>query len=110
MKAIHIQSKVAFQKGRSLDLVMKQLEHGKEDMGNSFTDDDLIYLTHVYNFLHYLLSKFEVYLNSHQVYNYGTQGHEAFILKSQQEILKLFWLVRAMNWKKSHAVMKRGRL
>ena len=59
---------------------MKKDEHGKSDMGMSFTDDDLHYLTHVNNLLHSLFSNCEVYLNNQQVYNSnGLYGHKALI-------------------------------
>ena len=59
---------------------MKKDEHGKPDMGMSFTDDDLHYLTHVNNILHSLFSNCEVYLNNQQVYNSkGLYGHKALI-------------------------------
>ena len=57
---------------------MKKDEHGKADVGMSFTDDDLHYLTHVNNFLHSLFSNCEVYLNNQQVCDSnGLYGHEA---------------------------------
>ena len=60
---------------------MKKDEHGKPDMGMSFTDDDLHYLTHVNNILHSLFSNSELYLNNQQqVYNSnGLYGHKALI-------------------------------
>ena len=59
---------------------MKKDEHGKPDMGMSFTDDDLHYLSHVNNVLHSLFSNCEVYLNNQQVYNSnGLYGHKALI-------------------------------
>ena len=69
MRDIHLQIKVGLQKGRLFDDFMKKDEHGKADMGMSFTDDDLHYLTHVNNLLHSLFSNCEVYLNNQQVYN-----------------------------------------
>ena len=57
---------------------MKKDERGKPDMGMSFTDDDLHYLTHVNNILHSLFSNCEVYLNNRQVYNSnGLYGYKA---------------------------------
>ena len=44
------------QKGKLFDDFMKKDEHGKADMGMSFTDDDLHYLSHVNNLLHSLFS------------------------------------------------------
>ena len=80
MRDIHLQIKVGLQKGRFFDDFMKKDEHGKADMGISFTDDDLHYLTHVNNLLHSLFSNCEVYLNNQQVYNsYGLYGHKALI-------------------------------
>ena len=80
MRDIHLQIKVGLQKGRLFDDFMKKDEHGKADMGMSFTDDDLHYLTHVNNLLHSLFSNCEVYLNNQQVYNSnGLYGHKALI-------------------------------
>ena len=64
MRDIHLQIKVGLQKGRLFDDFMKEYEHGKGDMGMSFTDDDLHCLTHVNNLLHSLFSNCEVYLNN----------------------------------------------
>ena len=59
---------------------MKKDEHGKADMGMSFLDDDLHYLTHVNNLLHSLISNCDVYLNNRQVYNSSKlYGHKALI-------------------------------
>ena len=59
---------------------MKKDEHGKADMGISFADDDLNYLTHVNNLLHSLFFNCEVYPNNQQVYNSnGLYGHKALI-------------------------------
>ena len=78
MRDIHLQIKVGLQKGRLFDDFMKKDEHGKADMGMSFTDDDLHYLTHVNNLLHSLFSNCEVYVNNQQVYNSnGLYGHKA---------------------------------
>ena len=52
MRDIHLQIKVGLQKGRLFDDFMKKEEHGKPDMGMSFTDGDLPYITHVNNILH----------------------------------------------------------
>ena len=80
MRDIHFQIKVGLQKGRLFDDFMKIDEHGKADMGMSFTDDDLHYRTHVNNLLHSLFSNCEVYLNNQQVYNSnGIRGHKALI-------------------------------
>ena len=80
MRDIHLQIKVGLQKGRLFDDFMKKDELGKADMGISFTDDDLHYLTHVNNLLHSLFSNCEVYLNNQQVYNsIGLYGHKALI-------------------------------
>ena len=80
MRDIHLQIKVGLQKGRLFDDFMKKEEHGKPDMGMTFTDDDLQYLTHVNNLLHSLFSNCEVYLNNQQVYNSnGLYGHKALI-------------------------------
>ena len=69
MRDIHLQIKVGLQKGRLFNYVMKKDKHGKSDVGMSFTDDDLHYLTHVNNLLHSPFSNCEVYLNNQQVYN-----------------------------------------
>ena len=80
MRDIHLQIKVGLQKGRLFDDFMKKDEHGKADMGMSFTDDDLHYLTYVNNLLHSLFSNSEVYLNNQQVYNsIGLYGQKALI-------------------------------
>ena len=47
MRDIHLQIKVGLQKGRLFEDFMKKEEHGKPDMGMTFNDDDLQYLTHV---------------------------------------------------------------
>ena len=44
-------------------------EHGKTDIGMSFTDDDLHYISNVNNLLQSLFSNCEVYLNNQQGYN-----------------------------------------
>ena len=64
MRDIHLQIKVDLQKGRLFDDFMKKDEHEKTDMGMSFTDDDLHYLTHANNLLHSLFSNCEVYLKN----------------------------------------------
>ena len=51
MRDIHLQIKVGLQKGTLFDDFMKKDEHGKADMGMSFTDDDLHYLTHRQQFI-----------------------------------------------------------
>ena len=80
MRDIHLQIKVGLQKGRLFDDFMKKDEHGNSDMGMSFTDGDLYYLTHVSDLLHSLFSNCEVYLNNQQVYNSnGLYGHRALI-------------------------------
>ena len=80
MRDIHLQIKVGLQKERLFDDFTKKDEHGKADMGMSFTEDDLYYLTHVNNLLHSLFSNCEVYLNNQQVYNSnGLYGHKALI-------------------------------
>ena len=80
MTDIHLRIKVGLQKGRLFDDFMKKEEHGKPDMGMTFTDDDLQCLTHVNNLLHSLFSNCEVYLNNQQVYNSnGLYGHKALI-------------------------------
>ena len=80
MRDVHLQIKVGLQKGRLFDDFMKKDEHGKADMGMSFTYDDLHYLTHVNNLLHSLFSNCELYLNNQQVYNSnGLYGHKAII-------------------------------
>ena len=59
---------------------LKKDEPGKSDLGMSFTDDDLKYLTHVNNILHSLFSNCEVYLNNQQLYKWnGLYGHRALI-------------------------------
>ena len=78
IESSHVQIKVGLQKGRLFDDFMKKDEHGKADMGMSFKDDDLHYLTHVNNLLHSLFSNCDVYLNNQQVYNSnGLYGHKA---------------------------------
>ena len=58
----------------------KKDEHGKPDMGMSFTDDDLHFLTHVNNIQHTLFSNCELYPNNQQVYNSnGLYGHKGSI-------------------------------
>ena len=80
MRDIHLQTKVGLQKGRLFEDFMKKAEHGKPDVGMTFTDDDLQYLTHVNNLLHSFFSNCEVYLNNQQVYNSnGIYGHKALI-------------------------------
>ena len=80
MRDIHLQIKVGLQKGRLFDDFMKKEEHGKSDMGVSFTDDVLHYLTHANNILLSLFCNCEVYLNNRQVYNSnGLYGHKALI-------------------------------
>ena len=80
MREIHLQIKVGLQKGRLFDDFMKKDDQGKPDMGMSFTDDDLHYLTHVNNILHSLFSNCEVCLNNQQMYNSnGLYGHKALI-------------------------------
>ena len=59
---------------------MKKDEHGKADMGMSFTDDDLNYLTHVNNILYSLFSNCETFLNNQQECNSnGLYEHKALI-------------------------------
>ena len=78
MRDIHLQLRVGLQKRRLFDDFMKKDEHGKADMGMSFTDDDLHYLTHVNSLLHSLFSNCEVHLNNQQVYNSNDlYGHKA---------------------------------
>ena len=60
MRDIRLQIKFGLQKGRLFGDFMNKDQHGKPDMGMSFTDDDLHYLTHVHNILHSLLSNCEV--------------------------------------------------
>ena len=80
MRDIHLQIKVGLQKGILFDDFMKKDEHGKADIGMSFTDDDLHYLIHINNLLPSLFSNCEVYLNNQQVYNSnGLYGHKALI-------------------------------
>ena len=80
MRDIQLQIKVGLHKGRLFEDFMKKEEHGKPDMGMTFTDDDLQYLAHVNNLLHSLFSNCKVYLNNQQVYNsYGLYGHKALI-------------------------------
>ena len=58
----------------------KKYEHGKADMGMSFTDNELPYLTHANNILHSLFSNCELYLNKQKVYNSNSlYGHKALI-------------------------------
>ena len=61
---IQLQIKVGLKKGRLFDDFMKKNEQRKTDIGMSFTDDDLHYLTHVNNLLHSLFLNCEVYLNN----------------------------------------------
>ena len=80
MRDIHLQIKVSLQKGRLFDDFMKKDEHGKPHMGMSFTDNNLLFITHVNNILHSLFSNCEVYLNKQKVYNSnGLYGHKALI-------------------------------
>ena len=80
MRDIHLQIKVGLQKGRLFEDFMKKEEHGKTDLGMTFLDDDLQYLTHVNNLLHSPFSNCDVYLNNQQVYNSnGLYGHKALI-------------------------------
>ena len=80
MRDIHLKIKVGLQKGRLFAGFKKKDEHGKADMGMSFTDDDLHYLTHVNDSLHSLFSNCELFLNNQQVYNSnGLYGHKALI-------------------------------
>ena len=59
---------------------MEKDEHGKADMGMSFTEDDLHYIVHVNNLLHSLCSGGELYLNNQQVYNINSlYGQKALI-------------------------------
>ena len=64
MRDIHLQIKVGLQKGILFEDFMKKEDHGKLDMGMTFSDDGLQYLTHVNNVLHSLFSNCEVYLNN----------------------------------------------
>ena len=82
IRDIYLLVKIGIQKGRLFDDFMKKDEHGETDMGMSFTDEDLHYLTHVNSILHSLFSNCEVYLNNQQVYNSnGLYGHKALISK-----------------------------
>ena len=114
MRDIHLQIKVGLQKGRLFDDFMKKDELGKPDMGMSFKDDNLHYLTHVNNILHLLFSNCEVYLNNQKMYNSnGIYGHKALFsmnLMLQQEIMKVFWFVMDTNLKKNLMIMRRARL
>ena len=59
---------------------MKRDQHGKADMGMSFTDDGLRYVNHVSSLLQLLFSNSEVYLINQHVYNSnGLYGHKAII-------------------------------
>ena len=55
LRDIHLQIKVALQLGRLFADSTKKDEHGKVDVGMSFTDDDLRYVTLFSNLLHSLL-------------------------------------------------------
>ena len=80
MREIHLQIKVGLQKGRLFGDFLKKEEHGNPDMGMTFTDDHLQYLTQVNNLLHSQFSSCEVYLNNQQVYkSNGLYGHKALI-------------------------------
>ena len=80
MRDIHLQIKVSLRKGRLFDDFMKKDDQGKPHMGMSFTDNDLLYLTHVNNILHSIFSKCDVYLNNQQMYNSnGLYGRKALI-------------------------------
>ena len=58
---------------------MKKDEPGKAEIGMSFTDDDLHYLTHVNTLLRSLFSNCVVYLINRPVYNSnGLYGHKVF--------------------------------
>ena len=69
MRDIHLQIKVGLQKGRLFYNFMKKEEHRKPDMGMTFTDDDLQYLTRVNNLLHSLFSNCDMYSYNQKVYN-----------------------------------------
>ena len=56
MRDIHLQIEVGLQMGTLFEDFMKKEELGKPDMGMTFTDDDLQYLIHVNNLLHFLFS------------------------------------------------------
>ena len=81
MRDIHLQIKVALQNRRLFDDFRKKNKYGKADMGMSFTDDDLHYLTCVNNLIHSLLfSNCEVYLSNQQLSNtIGLYGNKALI-------------------------------
>ena len=55
MRDTHLQIKVALQKRSLFDDSTKKDEHGKVDVGMSFIDDDLRYLTRFNNLLHSFL-------------------------------------------------------
>ena len=52
MSDIQLQIKVGLQKGRSFDDFMIKVEHGKPDMGMTFTEDDLQNLSPENSLLH----------------------------------------------------------
>ena len=80
MRDIQLQIEDGLQEERLLDHFLKKDEHRKADMGMSFADDDLHYLTHVNKLLHSLFSYCEVYLKNEQVYtSNGLYGHKALI-------------------------------
>ena len=56
MRDIHLQINVGLQNGRLFNDFMKQDELGKTDMGISFTDDELQYVTHANNIFQCLFS------------------------------------------------------
>ena len=112
MRDIHLQIKVGLQKGRLFDDFMKTDEHGKSDMGMSFTEDDIHYLTHFNSLLQLLFSNCEMYLNNQQIYNSnGLYGHKALISNEfnastrNNEIMKGFCYVTDMNLKNILAIL-----
>ena len=104
MRDIHFQIKVGLQKGRLFDDFRKNDEHGKPDMGFSFTYNDLHYLIHVNNILHSLISNCEVYLNNQkwttQMVSMDTRLQFPVKLMLQRKVMRVFWLVMDTNLKK----------
>ena len=62
MRDITFKSKLGYKREYCL-MTMKKDEHGKADMGRTFMDDGLHYLSHVNKILQSLFSNCEVYLS-----------------------------------------------
>ena len=114
MRDIHLQIKVGLQKGRLFNDSRKTDQHWKQDMGISFTDDNLHYLTQVNNILHSLFSNCEVYLKNQQVYNSnGFYGHKALIsneLNASTRNNEGILACHGYEFEKNLVIMRRARL